>query len=776
MELKRIFLNKNMMLFLGIIFFMNIGFYLKDTSAGLQNENLTFFETADIFKEAANPYLGKEVNEYLYQTVLTDIEEFEHSIESAGLSNERNKEIVKLSALYMALDQMDYILTYPQYLEDMEARADEYSQISIFNKEGSFSVHNIEKTGKDFAVLSEAELSFGNDLTVISVLQFKMIHYLLIVFVFILVLSFFHERKKGLWTLIYATSNGRKNLTIRRLVVLFMAILSVNAILYGSLFILSFSGFGTMADFARSVQSISVFKEFTFLCPVWLFILIYILLNSICCFMLGVVIWLILMIFRNRNLAFGILGIIFGIEYLLYHLLSIQSNFNILKFINLMYYIDPTDIIIGYQNLNLFERAINTNSLFFICLGFICLIGIFALIICTAKSYPVYVPSKFVQFIENMIRKLILLYRKATEHLSITGAEIYKILFPQKGVLILIIYVYIVISNAGFPNLYTTSAEKYIDEFYVNYGGPVTEKTYQYVEELNDLLESVEKEFLDVKDSYHNNDITAREYEAASYKYEGYESIRTALAHIESSISYIEETKQQKGIDVWLVNPKGYDRLIGESSYTTQTTAAIELVFCLVLLCSGVFAFETQSSTKPLLRIASKGRKWLFKRKMISISCLVTFIFVVVYGMQIYHVNKSFGISALFAPIQSLPTFSEFPLRLSLIQFLAMIYIIRLLLLLSCTCIVANISTKLPSEWCMFVSTLILVVPSLLSELGIDIFSYLSVSKYIALDEYMISQGSSYAWIIPITVLIIIGFACLLFANKSWSKTTEVSK
>ena len=57
--------------------------------------------------------------------------------------------------------QLKHLLGYPAYLRQVQSNVETMKALSIFNKEGSFSSRNIEKTGRDFP--TEVALQLDND-------------------------------------------------------------------------------------------------------------------------------------------------------------------------------------------------------------------------------------------------------------------------------------------------------------------------------------------------------------------------------------------------------------------------------------------------------------------------------------------------------------------------------------------------------------------------------------------------------------------------------------
>lgn len=758
-----------MILFICLLMISNIGFFLKDTIGYQLEGSLSFSVINSIHKQITKSYTDQDL-EKSYEDISGKIDNLQVIIDNRSPSVNRDRHIEEQSALYILQYQIGYIISYPDYISNLEQQADSYSQISIFSQEGTFSLKNIEKTKEDFKGLADTPLSIGNDKVVTSVMDYEMIHYLMILYLIFLVFQLLNERKKGLWPLVYATPKGRIRLAVKRLGILTASTAALTAVMYFSIFLLSICLFGNGDDLFRNVQSIYYFKDFSTVMSVGAFFIIYTLMNAICSIMLGVMIWFLFSFIKNRNIAICVTGIIFAVQYILFSQIPAQSNFNVLKYINLFYYINPKEVFTNYRNLNLFNMAVGKSNLTILVLIILLILFICLALLCNTKTRPMYSPSKLERILTRFANYFILIYRKMLEKLPVTGAEIYKILVPQKGTFIIIIFLYIAANNFQQTSIYFSAADEYMNLFYKEHSGTLDQDVYDYITQVEDVLASVEEEYVQSTADYNNNLLSAKDYEVMKYKYSAYDAQRTALEQIHEKVAYIENIKEEKNIDVWLVNPMGYDKLIGESSFTRQTIMAVQVLFCIILLFSGIFAYEDRSGTKQLLRSTKKGRNWLFRKKIYAVTMITIFITIFLYGIEYYNISSSFEISTLGAPIQSLVFLKDFPIVCSISTFLIGVFLVRLLIILSCAYIVSYISTRFRTEAGIMLAALILVVPSIFDLIGIKLFSYISISTHIGLTNQVIQSAETLRWLLPIVIMIALGIISVSLARKRWCK------
>ena len=146
----------------------------------------------------------------------------------------------------------------------MEMKAEELSQISIFANENSFSNKNIFKTLNDYEKISTVDISTTySDQAITSLLEYKGINLLSFLIIFITILSFFDERKAGLWQIVFSCKHGRAILATKRLFTLgFITILSTLCMVFSTL-VLAFYNYGGIGILRCSAQSCISLQSFT---------------------------------------------------------------------------------------------------------------------------------------------------------------------------------------------------------------------------------------------------------------------------------------------------------------------------------------------------------------------------------------------------------------------------------------------------------------------------------------------------------------------------------
>lgn len=661
--------------------------------------------------------------------------------------------------------QAEYAAEYHTYLSDIDAKARRLNAISIFSNNNSLSKINIDKTAEDYAPLKDISLSLGNDKPLSTVLDFELVHYLILIFSILIILRLLNERKKGLWNVIFSTPKGRFSLALRRAGILTVSVTAVTVLMYTALFSASFILYGT-DDIFRNVQSIEMFKNFIFPMSEIEFIFFYVFVNIITQLALAFIFWFIISFIQNRSISFCILGIIFAVEFSFYTFLPIQSNIAILKCFNVFYFINPTAAVIKYCNLNAFFLLINLFWLVIIS-SLITAISFAVLsILTTSKKYPCKTANRLEAFILKLFNKVALIYRKLIEKLSVMGTEAYKIFILQKGFIVLAVFIYVLFSSVTVGELYYSGVDSIVNDFYDKYSGPVTKEAEKYLSDLEAECRAVDDEMVKADSKYREKKISYDDYMNVVHKFEAYDIKREALQVLQKQFEYIQNNKTS-GTDSWLVNPNGYNNLLNEEGFSRQQNFSLLSVFCIIIMLSGAFAFEKRSMTYSTIKSTFGGRQYLFHKKII----VATFITVVVWAcacfFELFDVCSQYTLTQFNAPLKSLEFLNSLPINCSLGTFLIFLYITRFILLLSMAYIVCLISSLTSYEMSLVISSVILIIPSLLYVVGIDMFAYISAVVPVASMKLLLSSNG-FAFFIPIIIVILLGVFSVIMTKRIW--------
>ena len=422
------------------------------------------------YESEEDPELKEHLRQQLEDSFGVD---FERRIwESAG-SEDEERGAIRMEVLQTLQEQLQYIRDYPDYLLQVQDNAEMMKTWEIFNKEGGFSSRNIEKTAADFP--TSVELRLDNDYAVTDLVTDTVGSYSLLVFTLFLTLQFLIERKRGLWSLIHGAPEGRGRLAYKRGAILLLGVVIGTLVLLGGKLLFVALRSGGLGSLTRNVQSTMVFSDFPWVMPVWVFLIGFFLLKILGMWLVGMAVWAILQSVNHLPLALCAAGIALAGEYALFRFIPDSYTIAIFRYVNLFALVDVTSIALHYLNLNLFGWPVQ---------GFLLSIGLIppvlallfgANVLLTAREKPVSRQNSLLALAD----RIRVPFSRFVSRLRLFGMELYKILWLQKGVLIVLLAAAF---SFGFLEMQPPDEELYDTELSwisASMAGPITEQTLE---------------------------------------------------------------------------------------------------------------------------------------------------------------------------------------------------------------------------------------------------------------------------------------------------------
>lgn len=721
MECKRVLFNSKIIFFLMIAIFINGYLYIQSQIASRNN-----LHTSIQFENAINQdMINLSIKEK--ETYLINLKE-EYTL---MLDTSDNIEYITdvLTDIEQMLNSVIHVKNYKTSINEISQINSEKSEFSIYADVNSYEHKQNIKAVNDYKNLNKADVSYAKDRGITSIIQSEYTSYLILIFIFIIVLSFFDERKKGLWNLIYSTKKGRCILAAKRISILFISVNIIFFILFTEKCLLSLNYYG-YPNLTRTIQSIPEFGNFTLPMDILTFILVYYITNTIFMFVTGCIIYITFLIAKSRNIAILFISLFLAAEYAAYRFIEPHSIYNIFKYINIFYYINPLDIFTNYRNLNIFGTPVGRTDIIFL----ISLFGLTflptAIIIVTRYIRPENVKSrleKIITFMQNT--KQALLYK-----MPFAIIEIYKILIGQKALVILAVFFILTANSIELPKYTYKQSQSYIKDFYTTCYG-------------NEL--SVAQNYIDNFE---------RQTEIEQLEYGTTTSINTrytSINEMKERVSYIQKIRDN-GKNAWVIDDTGYFRMF--SDFDKLETECITILTFLILLISGIFSYEKRNYMENLIK-ASACRKKLFFTKLIYAILIELIICGFIYGTELYILNYKYGITSLDAPILSCPLMEKLPFNCSIGTFLILLYVYRFILLSAVTGIISAISMLLPHEKTIIISGILFVIPAVLNYIGFTLFEKISCVEIINVTKLIINIGGIISFF-PGILMICAGGVC----------------
>lgn len=662
------------------------------------------------------------------------------------------------------LKQVEYLDGYDEYLNTIRANKDKMLSFSIFNDPDSFSGRNIILTAEEFQALEGVSLTLGADGAISAFMDFAITDYLLLAVLMLICISFLDERKKGLWSVAHAAPNGRLRLALQRTGIL----LGVSAIsvllLCGSNLLLGFSVYGGIDDLGRAVQSVELLGKMPLVCSVGQFLLMYLIFKIGATFLVALLLWLIFTASNNVKYTIMAAAGVLVVEYSLYSFLPVQSGLNLLKYFNIFTYISLSDLYTNYLNIDLFGYPVGIRAVSqYACLPLILLLAAVCVIIHCHKR-----PAAGKDLLGRFVYGLNRIVDRFLRRFHLLGMELHKTLSIQKGVIILLLFLYLV-SGLSFTvaipvtDQTDAAARQYTSEL----AGAITDDTFRRIDEiqteLDNTLAAYEQALLMYESGemeYPQYDVYAREAEAARIKSNGLSFVRQRAEELRS-------LGDEKDFTPWLIEESPYKGTYGNEARVNQQSAALVAMLTVVLLLAGSFAYETQSGMNYLLASTQRGRKTLLRRKVGMAAILTTIVWAVSYGLEIHAFLGICDTETFAASVQNLSILDGFPIRCSIGVFLVGLYLFRWLALFTCAMLTMLISSFMKRMETAYIATCgIILLPSVLYlYLDLEPLKYLSLALLVEAMPVLIdlsSKGGSIFIVLILLLVLAISSECVL--------------
>lgn len=783
-EFKKIFSNKAVISSIIILIIISIlGFYNNQIKY-----NNMLIDNLDRYHELEETYKNnleglKELEEelmdysniyYMYienDNNYMDIDDEEKSIiekfNESIYSRDFNKLNLDLYLIEILSNQINHVNTYKDYLKSVEDDKDKLIKVSIFHKEGSFSYNNIIKTAEDFQKLNSVETSVGIEKGVTAISNYWLSDLSILLIIIILSINIFlQERENEILNLLKANKRGRSALIITKLITMILSIIIITTFVYLLLIIISNKLYG-FGDINRSVQSISNFRECNLLINVKEYLVLFIIFKIFTSIIISVIVTMIIQLNKNVTKSYiSVVAFIF-LSYICYKFIPFNSAINTLKYINIFSFLSVGKLVGEYININLFTNAINLFSIYKIMLVTVLpiLIGINILIFIKEKDI------KGKEFNLNIFLKLKSKISRMTIPSTLFFNEIYKIVIENKAYVVILIAVFISISNININEERSYDNDTIIYKNYINkLSGVLTQGKEQYLEIEQQKLYSIGDQKLKNEYLLKKNKITIDEYEKRTMKLDILNKKIDAFDEVYNQYQYLKYIKDKKNINVHFIDKSIKEELFNLKS---ELNNGIYLSILLIIILSNIFAKEYKSGAVILIQ-GSKERNKLFLYKFIISYIITAILFILVYMPTYINVIDEFGIEFLKAPIQSIEQYMNISANLTIIQFMILESILKCIGVMCITTCIVCLSVLSKNHITTIIISTILLIPSILMRvIGINLNGNISISNIFSLNESL-SYESGISFNIIYFIIIIILVSGIVFVTQKKFKNEKL--
>ena len=782
MELIRIFKNKKFIAAVITLLLLNcVSFYitqqksLSDFGINIDTYSATFKDNADIFTEVDKKSIIEKSNKFEILKSFADntkdkaqqIKEYPDLYQEYKNSNYSYEELATQAEFYSHFAyQLEYQNDYPAYIKSILKNAQNLSSKKLFSNKTSYSYKSIQKSANDFSKNKNIKLSLVNDLPVSAVLNYQIGDFILILICVFMAISFVSEKNVNL--LINTCKNGRRILKMKQLPILILFSLFFSFAIYISEMLISLKIYDAPMDLYALIQSTDIFSDCILHINFLQLFAIHILFKAIIASMIALAIWLFISLSSNIILVSAIAGVITSIELLLYKNISAQSNLSILKTFNIFSLFDYRSIS-EYNLVSVFSKPVRAEKAAWIIVLLIIFIISALILISANRNYPIKSPKKAFRVLHVLFDKLSEFYAKLQSVIYAGRFETFKIMHIGKGLLVVIAFLLIIGFNFNTNPLVFSSTEAFLNDYYEEYGGELSEKVYKNIEKMRSEADAVESEYNFKSEQYASGEISLEEYELAAAKNEAYDTQRKAVDKLTEQIDRIESLSQ-KGIKPVLVNEFGYNNLFYSQSNQTQI---LILICAVVILFSSVFSIEKGSNMLILNHCSKNGRKQLYFKKIFTVIPKTFILTLVSYLSLILQNNYLYKLGNMNANIHNLECLQEINLNLSIAEYVILNFIFEFIFVTVVGLIITSLSAFMPQLAVIIISACLFILPSALYMIDIYSAKEISTSYLLNFNALILDKGINIKSFIIHYALIVFCIVMLVLSNRKWCLTKE---
>lgn len=782
MELIRIFKNKKFIAAVITLLLLNcVSFYitqqksLSDFGINIDTYSATFKDNADIFTEVDKKSIIEKSNKFEILKSFADnsedkaqqIKEYPDLYQEYKNSNYSYEELAAQAEFYSHFAyQLEYQNDYPAYIKSILKNAQNLSSKKLFSNKTSYSYKSIQKSANDFSKNKNIKLSLVNDLPVSAVLNYQIGDFILILICVFMAISFVSEKNVNL--LINTCKNGRRILKMKQLPILILFSLFFSFAIYISEMLISLKIYDAPMNLYALIQSTDIFSDCILHINFLQLFAIHILFKAIIASMIALAIWLFISLSSNIILVSAIAGVITSIELLLYKNISAQSNLSILKTFNIFSLFDYRSIS-EYNLVSVFSKPVRAEKAVWIIVLLVIFIISALILISANRNYPIKSPKKAFRVLHVLFDKLSEIYAKLQSVIYAGRFETFKIMHIGKGLLVVIAFLLIIGFNFNTNPLVFSSTEAFLNDYYEEYGGELSEKVYKNIEKMRSEADAVESEYNFKSEQYASGEISLEEYELAAAKNEAYDTQRKAVDKLTEQIDRIESLSQ-KGIKPVLVNELGYNNLFYSQSNQTQI---LILICAVVILFSSVFSIEKGSNMLILNHCSKNGRKQLYFKKIFTVIPKTFILTLVSYLSLILQNNYLYKLGNMNANIHNLECLQEINLNLSIAEYVILNFIFEFIFVTVVGLIITSLSAFMPQLAVIIISACLFILPSALYMIDIYSAKEISASYLLNFNALILDKGISIGSFIMHYALIVFCIVMLVLSNRKWCLTKE---
>lgn len=658
---------------------------------------------------------------------------------------------LEYSLLTQIKKELDTVAGYPEFLDEVQAKANQLSGISIFqSSKNGYNQKNIDKTAEVYAGMGNVQIRYAPQKGLFTALDYQFTDLILLAAMLLMAsLLVRQERDSGMIGVVRSTPGGRFKTAVAKLLALAISMLAVLLLMYGVNLVYCGLTFG-LGPLSRSIQSVPALMRCTMQITVLQYLGRFLLAKWAGAFVMGL--WVMLaMLWARRTFAGWAAALALPLaQWLIRTAIPPTSHMNVIRYANLASLLRTNELLGNYRNLYWFDSPVGLPFVEWtaaIVYG-VLLAGGFCLLFCRGQLRPAPV---FAGFCRKNAKT------KATTVLRQEGRKLF-ILCGAAAVLVVF---------AGYQTITTAKTESYLDAesiFYAHYmkqlQGPYTQGTYEMLQQMNQEFEPI----YELQRKLANKEISPEAYDLQMGAYYGLQEKMNVFQNIVyGNLSYIKEHP-----GAHLVYERGWQKLFGfRGTGDLQDALWAGLLSCICF--AGLFAFEKKGGMQRVVMATPLGRRQTVRRKLQVGSIGAVCVTLATYLPRLVLVVRDYGLGCFFSPAMSIPAFEKVPAWIPLVGVMLWGLLGRFAACFAMMLALFWISDRLGNALAaMFVGSLCLCLPPMLALSGLTVLRWVGVYPLFHLAEMAQRPSDSLAGAICLLMAVGISWLCREDLYSRW--------
>ena len=506
------------------------------------------------------------------------------------------EQLLFLTVLRDIESQLEYIKKYPEDMKQIQTNAQQLMTFSIFSDKNSFTYNNIVKTGKDFEKVADVSLYLVNNKAAGSFVNYYYTFYFALIMMVFIIYGLSGERDNGMWGIVHSAGSGRLRLALHRLFIIAGSGVVITAGLYFTTFAAALLLYGGAGALNAPVQSIQAFERFAMPMSQIGFVLYNYEYSVLAVVVLSVALWAVFVVNRKRNHALILTGVVVGLEVLMYYRIGLHSIYSAFKQINIVRLMKVNEIISTYANRGRGSFVISESAIMFWALMMILVVSVAVAVMGTVLMRP----SQGKNVLTRLTDKLYAGYQHIFANVPVVFKELHKLLVTSRGFTVIVVLLLVVMYFISYGKMAFSDNSRERDRIYLEKGGADYSQISALIDERRaDYMQAVQKS-MEASEQYENGEIGIDELSQINSTVSIYASRYASVREFEQKREYLENLKEETGIDGYMMSDRGYEEIFGKYG------KAREIVLLMALLASVVLIVSENIGEKIMSTLESK--------------------------------------------------------------------------------------------------------------------------------------------------------------------------